>query len=75
MSIVTSKVVSDEMQEAGVRLIRERHTDHLGVVHERIYRAPAGFDAQGALAQSAVVLAEQLAQAEAEALLGGGNGP
>lgn len=40
--IVISVVVEDAPQRDGRRYIRERHTDHVGVAHERSYLAEAG---------------------------------
>jgi hypothetical protein len=71
MTIVTSVVLSDEPQEAGRRLIRERHTDHLGVVYEHSYRALTAVNAETELASYAVLLADRLAELEFASLLEG----
>lgn len=49
------------------RVVRERHTDHLGNLYERTYGCPDGFDVDVALAAHAAELADQLAAAEIEA--------
>lgn len=69
MSIATSVIIEDSIQVDGRRSIRERHTDHLGVTHNRTFIAPAEYDRDAGLAVNATTLAETLAQREIDANL------
>ena len=71
MSIVASEFVVGHPQVDGRCYVIERHTDHLGVVHEREYLAPAEADHAGIAAAYAVQLAEALAVGEFEEIIGG----
>ena len=72
MSIVSSIAIVDQYTQAGGgRYVIERHTDNAGRVHQvGPYLAPAGFDVDARLASRATELAEQLADAEALAVIG-----
>ena len=50
MSIVSSVIAEDRAQIDGRRSIRERHTDHLGLIEEISYLAEAGADVASAMA-------------------------
>jgi hypothetical protein len=73
MSIVSSvNIIDAHTQPGGGRYVIERHTDSDSVVHQvGPYLAPAGFDTAARLASRAISIADQLAQAEADQLLGG----
>jgi len=64
MPIVSSQIASDATQSDGRRWIRELHTDHLGIKHERNYLSRALWDAFAALTEYATQLATNLKQAE-----------
>jgi len=57
---ITSSEVSTTTQAGGHLSVLEWHTDHLGRRHPRVFFAPAGFNANAALAAYAVSLAEVL---------------
>jgi hypothetical protein len=65
--IVSSTCLVGHLQRDGRRYVIERHTDHLGAVHEREYLAPFGQtepERDALLAQSAIDIAGLLAIAE-----------
>lgn len=72
MPIVSSQSIIDaHTQQGGGRYVIERHTDGDGKVYQvGPYLASEGFDMAARLAARASDLSEQLAQAEADALLG-----
>ena len=57
----------------GRRYVKETHTDDVGVVHEVEYLAAIGTDYQAVMDARAVVLAVQLQEAEADALINDGT--
>jgi hypothetical protein len=63
---ITSSVVSTDLDLGYARFIEERHTDSVGNVYIVRYQCPVGFDTAARLAERAVDLAQQLAQAEFE---------
>ena len=65
MTIVSSAVIDDRAQIDGRRYITEAHTDHLGVVHSRLYLAPADYVPD--LAATAALIEASLAAAELDA--------
>ena len=70
MSIVSSSVVFDPAGPDGRKWATETHTDHLSVPHVAAYLWDANIDANAVLAARAVQIASDLAEAEAQALLG-----
>ena len=74
MPIVSSTFTQDaHVQRDGSRYTIERHTDDAGKVYQvGPYLAPEGFDVAGRMASRAVQINEQLAEAEAQALLNDG---
>jgi hypothetical protein len=64
MSIVSSVISSDLAQKDGRRWICEKHTDHLGIFWERQYLAGALDNVQAALTAYAIVLANNIRDAE-----------
>jgi hypothetical protein len=72
MPIVSSTHTIDAHQQVGGgRYVIERHTDDVGVVHQvGPWLAPDGFDVAARVASRAGQINEQLAEAEAAALLG-----
>lgn len=72
MPIISSTHTIDaHAQEGAGHYVVERHTDDAGVVHQiGPWLAPAGFDIDARLASRATELAEQLADAEALAVIG-----
>lgn len=74
MPIVSSSYTIDAHQQAdGGRYVIESHTDDIGVVRAVQYALPAGqgtAEADAFLAQRAAAMNAQLAEAEAEALIG-----
>lgn len=72
MPIVSSTYTQDaHTQRGGERYTIERHTDDAGKVYSvGPYLAPEGFDVAARMASRAVQIGEQLAEAEAQALLG-----
>lgn len=72
MSIVSSTyTVDDHAQADGRRYVVESHTDSAGGVHRVQYLAVAGADYQAIANARAVVIADQLAEAEAQAVVNG----
>jgi hypothetical protein len=71
MPIVSSTFTQDaHTQKDGGRYVVERHTDDAGKVYQvGPYVAPVGFDVQARVASRAVEISEQLAEAEALALM------
>jgi hypothetical protein len=69
MSIVSTAVEIGSADARGRHNVIERHTDHLGIVHQVVYLAPAGADTAAIAATRAVQIAEDLAAAEASALI------
>lgn len=69
MSIVSSTHTVGHAQIDGRRYLTERHTDHLGEVHQVEYLAAVGTDYNAVMAARAVQIEQQLAEAEAAALL------
>lgn len=65
MPITASQIISEAIQADGRTLVRERHTDHLGVVHEQEYLADVGLDIQWVLKQRATNLGAAIDQREA----------
>ena len=74
MPIVSSTFTQDaHVQRDGSRYTIERHTDDAGRVYQvGPYLAPVGFDVAARMASRAVQIGEQLAEAEAQALLNDG---
>jgi hypothetical protein len=72
--IVSSTYTQDaHVQRDGSRYTIERHTDDSGKVYQvGPYLAPEGFDVAARMASRAVQINEQLAEAEAQALLNDG---
>jgi len=73
MSIVSSTYTQDAHTQAnGERYVVEYHTDSESRVHQvGPWLAPVGFDVAARVAERAVALAEQLAEAEAEGIING----
>ncbi len=69
MAIVSSVIVGDDHQADSRRWIRERHTDNIGLVRERIYLTAAGTDAVAAMTAYAPQLAADIAASEIAANL------
>lgn len=74
MPVVSSTYAIDAHTQAnGGHYVREVHTDNTGRVHEAFYLLPSGqgaTEAQAFLDARAASLDVQLAEAEAEALIG-----
>ncbi len=72
MPIVSSThTVDAHTQQGGGRYVIERHTDDAGKVHQvGPWLAPPGFDVQARVTARAAQIDVQLADAEAQALLG-----
>jgi len=68
MSIVTSTHAVGHAQVDGRRYITEAHTDSDGVVHQAEYLAAVGTDYVAVRNARATQIADQLAEAEAQAL-------
>lgn len=64
MAIVSSVIAANDAQKDGRRWIRERHTDQVGKVWERVYLTTAGADINAALATFATQLALDIRDAE-----------
>jgi hypothetical protein len=60
VTIVSSIIIEDSPQIDGRRWIRERHTDSLGVPHDRVYMAAAKFDTSTILTVDAASIDAQL---------------
>lgn len=60
MSIVSSVIVSTDVQKDGRQWVRERHTDNAGIPYERNYLTAGNADLDAALAAYAVVLASDI---------------
>lgn len=78
MAITTSVIVHDSAQASGKRRITELHTWHDGVVDNHHYNAPAGHDADAAMAVRVVkwnarAIAEERRRVERS--IAGGQGP
>lgn len=71
MSIVSSTHSIGHEQADGRRYVTEQHTDSQGVVYVVEYLAAVGTDYVAVRDARAVVIADQLAEAEALALMGG----
>jgi hypothetical protein len=73
MPIVSSAYTIDaHTQSSGGRYVVERHTDDAGRVYQiGPYLAPDGFDVDGKLTARAAEINAQLAEAEADAVMGG----
>lgn len=69
MPIVSSTHSVGHAQQDGRRDVTEAHTDGVGEVHRVEYLATAGTDYVAVRDARALVIAEQLAEAEAKALL------
>jgi hypothetical protein len=67
MTIAASETVSVSVQAGGRRYVHERHTDHLGVAHERTWLAGAADNLADALAVYAAKLAQALRAREIDA--------
>jgi hypothetical protein len=67
MTIASSETVSVSVQADGRRYVHERHTDHLGVAHERTWLAGAADNLAAALAAYATNFTEALRQREIDA--------
>jgi hypothetical protein len=70
MSIVSSTYSVGAAQACGRVDVTETHTDSEGGIHVSVYRIAPGADYTAIMQARAVAIAEQLAEAEAEALLG-----
>lgn len=64
MPIVSSVIAETALQRDGRRYVREHHTDHLGALWPRSYLAGAADDLTVAMAAYAVILVDQLRDAE-----------
>lgn len=64
MSIVSSVIAEDRAQIDGRRSVRERHTDHLGLVEDVSYLAVAQADVSAAMAARVQRLEQQAAEVE-----------
>lgn len=64
MSIVSSETVSTSTQRDGRRYVLERHTDHLGAIHERTWLAGAADNLAAALSAYASTLLDILRDRE-----------
>lgn len=71
MSIVSSTHTLGHAQADGRRYVTERHTDSMGAVYVVEYLAAVGTDYVAVRDARAVVIADQLAEAEAIAAAGG----
>lgn len=69
MSIVSSSYTTGPVQACGRRYVTEQHTDHLGATHIFDYLASDSMDKDAILSARAVQLVNDLAEAEANALL------
>lgn len=71
MSIVSSTAIIDaHAQDGAGHYVVERHTDDAGVVHQiGPWLAPAGFDVAARVAARALEINEQMAEAEADAVM------
>jgi hypothetical protein len=58
------------VQADGRRYIRETHTDHLGALHLISYLAAVGADYAGIMSSRVPGIEEQLAEAEADRVIG-----
>ena len=74
MPIVSStNTIDAHAQQGGGRYVIERHTDDVGKVYQvGPYLAPEGFDTTARLASRAAQISDQLAEAEAQALIDDG---
>jgi len=70
MSIVSSTYTVGHAQADGRRWVIERHTDHLGAVHERRYKAADGVDYVAIRTARIALIEAELAEQEAALLLG-----
>lgn len=70
MAIVSSSYVVDHAQVDGRNTVVETHTDHLGAVYIFEYLADNAMNKDTILANRAAQLATDLAEGEAQALLG-----
>ena len=68
MAIVASTHSVGHAQQDGRRNVTEDHTDGVGEVHRAEYLAAVGTDYAAVRNARALVIAEQLAEAEAKAL-------
>lgn len=64
MAIVTSVIVSTNVQRDGRTWVRERHTDQVGVNYERNYLAAIGTNFDTELAAYAIILSSNINLAE-----------
>ncbi len=69
MAIVSTEINVGHAQIDGRRYVEELHTNHLGVVHRIEYLAAVDTDTAAIAAAHAVQIAEDMAEAEAAALL------
>ena len=72
MPIVSSTHTVGHAQADGRRHVAELHTDDAGAVFRVEYLAPVGADYVAIRTARAVQISEQLAEAEAQALVDGG---
>lgn len=70
MTITSSTYTVGHAQIDGREYVQEEHTDNMGVVHTAEYLAAVGTDYAAVAAARASQIAQQLAEAEAQALLG-----
>ena len=72
MPIVSSAYTVGPLESCGRRWVRETHTDDLGLQHVRDYlSADQAQDRAAILSVRAAAISEELAQAEAEAIING----
>jgi hypothetical protein len=64
VAIVSSVIVINETQTDGSRIVLERHTDNVGLVHEVRYEPAAGVDVNALLAIHAAGVADALVARE-----------
>lgn len=72
MPIVSSAYIVGPLEACGRRWVRETHTDDLGLPHVRDYLSEdQAQDRDAILSARAAAISEELAQAEAEAIING----
>ncbi len=73
MPIVSSTHIVGHAQVDGRRYVTEQHTDDLGAVQVYEYLAPDGADYTAIRTARASAISQQLAEAEAQALIDSGT--
>ena len=67
MPVASSEIVTDRVQNGGMRKIREEHTDTLGKAHHRQFMAASDYDEVAGLAVGAESVDDSLVSAEISA--------